>query len=180
MSGMGLTGRLPAVLCALGMCAGAALAAPPNLDEVQASLRDMGVEATLTLYFDCKVAEDGTGFEGVATGEPRWVEIAQRLMRGADACQAASLQAALGLAMREAPRVVLPLVGRTARLAPEQICLPAIPRDRPVAARLRDLSLSRLAISSVGDARLADARQACLDHIAAVEAPLRAAAGASR
>jgi hypothetical protein len=169
---------IPVAACAL-LSASPALHAEADLDEILAALQAQGAQATLTRHFDCR-AGDGSAYREIARGDARWVELAGRLMPAARGCYARGLQDALGQAMREAPRVVLPLVGRSAALAPAHICLPMLAAPWPVEKQLNELRASKTAITAVDSPRLHAARQACLNAIGRVESRLTAKAGATR
>ena len=164
------------VACASGvlmaaLCAGSvrADAMRPSLEAVEGSLRDAGPRATLARHFNC-ARHQGTGYEAVAQGSPQWVALAEQLMRHADACYAEGLQDALGQAMQRAPRQVLPLVGRSATLSAELICLPFISDEIALAAQTAAVARSRRAIEGVRDDALRTQQQACLQFIGTVEA----------
>jgi hypothetical protein len=167
---------ISAAVCAL-LSASPALHAEADLDEILAALQAQGAQATLTRHFDCR-AGDGSAYREIANGDARWVELAGRLMPAARGCYALGLQDALGQAMREAPRVVLPLVGKSAALAPERICLPTLAASWPLPKKLNELRASKTAISAVDNPLWRAARTACLKAIARVESRLTAKAGA--
>jgi hypothetical protein len=169
---------ISAATCAL-LGASPTLQAETDLDEILAALQAQGAQATLTRHFDCR-AGDGSAYREIASGDARWVELAGRLMPAARGCYALGLQDALGQAMREAPRVVLPLVGKSAALAPQRICLPTLDASWPLAKKLNELRASRTAISAVDGPRWRAARTACLNDIARVESRLTAQAGPAR
>ena len=100
--------------------------------------------------------------------------LAERLLRDADACYAEGLQGALGQAMQRAPDRVLPLVGKSATLAAESICLPFISDEIPFAAQTAAVTRSRRAIEAVHDPALRPQQQACLQFIGSVEAAIAA------
>ena len=156
----------------------------PTLAAVEGSLRDAGPRATLALHFNC-ARHQGSGYEAIAQGSAQWVALAERLMRHADACYAEGLQGALGLAMQRAPRQVLPLVGRSATLSAELICLPFVSDEIAPAAQAAAVARSRRAIAAVRDEALRPQQQACLAFIGTVESgiasrqPVPAAAASS-
>ena len=172
-----LAGRLPAVLLSVAVGAGLGSAATPasavrlplRVEHVEASMHDAGPRATLMKYFRCSGGQ-ATGYAGVAQGSPRWVALAAQLLPEADACHAEGLQDALGLAMQRTPQQVLPLVGRSAGLLAERICLPFISDEIAMSRQWAAVRRSRLAIESVHDDTLAAQRQACLSFIDTVEA----------
>ncbi|CAD5372060.1 conserved exported hypothetical protein [Rubrivivax sp. A210] len=160
----------PGLLVALAM----AWAVPAGADAlrgteaVEATLASAGPRAALQRHFDCTLRRPA-GYRGVASGDPAWVALAERLLPHADACYSTGLQDALGRAMQRAPRAVLPLVGKTPTLAAEAICLPFISDEIPLARQKAALARSRQAIAGVRDEALQPQRQACLGFIGSVE-----------
>lgn len=140
-----------------------------SVESVESSLREAGPRATLARHFSC-ANHQGTGYRAIARGSPQWVALAAKLMTHADACYAEGLQDALGQAMRRAPRAVLPLVGRSATLSAELICLPFISDEIAVSTQSIAVARSRRAIEAVSDEALRQQREACLQFIGRVEA----------
>jgi hypothetical protein len=161
----------PALLV-IGLSTSAWATALP-IDEVLATLQAQGAKATLERHFDCN--SESAAYAAVATGQPRWLDLALRLLPEADACYGEGLHDALGRAMRAAPRRVLPLVGSSTRLTPEQICLPFISAELPQARQLDRLRASRQAIAAVHDKALSSSRRACLSFIDLLERRIRQA-----
>lgn len=147
-------------------------------EKVEDALAGQGAQATLTAYFSCE-KYDGSAYEKIATGARPWVALAERMIAHSDACYTEGIQAALGDAMRRAPRNVLGLVGKTVPLGAEHICVPFISDEQPLAAQLEELAKSRRAIAAVRFTRLAAQRAACLRFIDETKKRLRAQASAA-
>lgn len=166
---------LAVLLSIVGTVSLAGSAGGVTVDAVAASLAERGPKATLETYFSCE-NYDGSAYPAIAAGSGEWVALAEKMIAHSDACYTEGIQAALGEAMRKAPRRVLPLVDKTPALGAEHICLPFISDEQAIAAQAQELRKSRRAILAVKDRALSKPRGACLRFIRDVEAALAARA----
>jgi hypothetical protein len=161
-----LAGSLSAHSCLLH-----AAASVTSYEAVEASLREGSPTTTLEKYFNCEIY-DGSAYENIASGEPRWISLAERMLQHSDACYTEGIQASLGKAMQKSPQNVLPLVDKTATLAAGYICLPFISSELSIKLQLAEVIKSKKAIRRVHDKRLRTQKAACLRFIKSLEAKL--------
>lgn len=143
----------------------------PKLEAVEASIRAGNPKATLEKYFSCEKHE-GSAYEGIASGSPQWISIAERMLHYSDACYTEGIQASLGMAMQRSPQNVLPLVDKTPTLSASYICLPFISSELPVKSQQAEVLRSRKVIQRVHDDKLKTQKETCLRFIKSVEASL--------
>ncbi|NLR74167.1 hypothetical protein [Leeia aquatica] len=139
------------------------------MHRVETALKEGGAKLALETYFSCEKHE-GSAYVEIATGSPPWVSLAEKMLAYSDACYTEGIQAALGQAMQQSPKTVLPLVGKTPALAADAICLPFISDELPARLQLRAIRKSKQAIQSVVSRRLAAQKARCLHFIQSVEA----------
>lgn len=142
-----------------------------SVETVETSIRDGNPKATLEKYFNCEKYE-GSAYEGIASGSPKWVSIAERMLHYSDACYTEGIQSSLGKAMQRSPRNVLPLVNKTPTLAAGYICLPFISNELPFKTQQAEVIRSKKAIQRVQDDKLRTQKEACLRFIRSVEVSL--------
>lgn len=129
-------------------------------------------QATLEKFFSCEKYE-GSAYEKIAMGEPRWISIAEKMLQHSDACYTEGIQAALGSAMQKFPKRVLPLVDKTSLLSANYICLPFISSELPVKSQLSEMAKSKRDISRVHAKGLRIKKKLCLSFIESVETQVR-------
>lgn len=159
-----------AVIWSVG-CPVGADSGPLDLKAVESALQK-DLKVALTQYFSCERYE-GSAYERIATGDTAWLRLAEAVVARTDACYTEGIQSALGTAMRNAPRNVLPLVGKTPVLSEDRICLPFISAEQPFEAQLAELAMSKRAIERVDDRRLSKQRNACQSIIEKLTKKLR-------
>ena len=142
-----------------------------NIEAVEASLGGGNPKATLEKYFNCEKHED-SAYEEIASGAPKWISLAERMLQYSDACYTEGIQASLGMAMRKSPENVLPLVDKTATLGASYICLPFISTELSIKTQLAELIKSKKAIQRVHDSSLWFQKTACLRFIKSIAANL--------
>jgi hypothetical protein len=134
------------------------------LSEIETSLKKDQPETTLKNYVNCE-KEKGTACEGIASGSPEWISMAERLINYSDAGLTEDILSSLGEAMQKSPRNVLPLVNKTPLFTEGWICTPFISNEIPIKARLAILNKSKKAIESVQDRHLQKQKTTCLNQI---------------
>ena len=139
-----------------------------SIEIVDASLKEGTPKATLEKFFSCEKYE-GSAYEKIAMGEPRWISIAEKMLQHSDACYTEGIQAALGSAMQKFPKRLLPLVDKTSLLSANYICLPFISSELPVKSQVNEINKSKKAIQNVKGKNLISKRMSCLDFINSVE-----------
>jgi hypothetical protein len=117
-------------------------------------------------------ATSDEGLERIAKGSPEAIAEAVAALPDADGHAGESLLDALARAMQVAPERVLALVGTSALLAPQNICVPILSAGDPPQVARAELERSRVAIEAVKDPRLAKAREACLAEVAQAQTAL--------
>jgi len=142
-----------------------------SVEIVEASIREGNPKATLEKYFSCEKYE-GSAYEGIASGSPKWISIAERMLHFSDACYTEGIQASLGKAMQRSPQNVLPLVDKTPTLAASYICLPFISSELSIKSQQAEVIRSRNAIQKVRDDRFSIQKEVCLRFIKSVEMSL--------
>jgi len=142
-----------------------------SVEIVEASIRAGNPKATLEKYFSCEKYE-GSAYEGIASGSPKWISIAERMLHHSDACYTEGIQASLGKAMQRSPQNVLPLVDKTPTLAASYICLPFISNELPIESQRAEVIRSRKAIQKLQDDGLKTQKEVCLRFIKTIEVNL--------
>lgn len=145
-------------LMAATVVAGSAQAAPSGAD-LAADLAKLGPQATLAKDFSC---DGGPGYDVVSSGDAAAVKVAVALMKVADACYAEEIGSSFGSAMAKQPALILPLVGTGTGLDPEQICIPFLSGEDPVAKNRKILETTRKAVAGVTDPAPSDQQARCL------------------
>lgn len=142
-----------------------------SVEAIEASLREGNPKTTLEKYFNCEKYE-GSAYEGIASGSPKWISLAERMLQYSDACYTEGIQASLGKAMQKSPQNVLTLVDKTSTLAASYICIPFISSELSIKSQLTEIIRSRQAIQRVNDYKLRTQKATCLHLIKSVEVNL--------
>jgi hypothetical protein len=133
-----------------------------NPEDIEMALASPDPRTALATYWNCSRPR-GTVCSAIETGEPKWIDLAERMLAYSDAGVTEDLLGSLGRAMQIKPEHVLPLVGKSDRLDPAHLCVPFISNELPVHRQLAELRRSKRAIARVRG--LAPQKQACLSFI---------------
>ena len=145
-------------------------AAAVGISEVEQAFASNGPKYVISRYFDC---ETGEGYRLVASGEPRAIRFAVRLLKHSDTCVSELLHSSLGEAMIVAPETVLPYVNTDQRLTANDICLTFLSADDPPATLRPIVARARSSLLRVTSPELVPQRNACLEQVESLPANLK-------
>jgi hypothetical protein len=147
-----------AMLCRAG--APAAADVEQQVAQIESSLQ-RGGPATLSRYFGCGA---GSGYDLIATGNPRAVALAISLFKYSDGCFSESLHSALAVALQANPEAVLPYFN-TGQLGSGD-CIPFISAEAPKGTDEAVVGRTDSALRGVTRPELQSAKAMCLEQVA--------------
>ena len=132
---------------------------------VMTLLRNGQSKLALDKYFNC-AGHNNAGYKYVSSGSKIWISVAEEALKHSDACYTDGILSSLGQAMQVSPVNVLPLVGKSDILSPDDICISSISSGSPT-KKQQLLTLSRFskAIMRVKDKHLLKQKNKCLSII---------------
>jgi hypothetical protein len=113
----------------------------------------------------------------IATGDPRWVELASTLYRNADGGAREELEMAVGESLDNNPSSILDQITKPGSAFPLSVICSALdiddPRFEKFESAMTELTRRKKAVSQIAGKHLKEARQRCLTELEHIEPDLR-------